>query len=218
MFRIRGKEVVVRILLSIPEKYDLKAVKKVREYRKLCDPIGTVGKGTYGVNNISIHAWNIKHKVHIGNYCSIADNVHIFLGGNHHMYRTTTFPFSNTSNEDNLFGTGEDEFLSKGDVEIGHDVHIGSNVSIMSGLKIGSGSVISAFAHVNRDVLPYEIVGGNPARHIMFRFDPLIIESLLQLSWWDWPIDKIIKNLSFLLNPPNINSEYLKLLYNEIHE
>jgi acetyltransferase-like isoleucine patch superfamily enzyme len=208
MLRSGIKEIIVKILLSIPEKYDLKPVKKVRQYRKLCNPIGSVGYGTYGVNNIIIHAWNIEHKVHIGKYCSIADNIHIFLGGNHHMYRTTTFPFSDTSTKDNLFGTGEDEYLSKGDVVIGHDVHIGSNVSIMSGLKIGNGSVISAFAHVNRDILPYEIVGGNPARHIMFRFNPSIIEALLQLSWWDWPVDKVIKNLNFLLNPPNDSLEY----------
>jgi acetyltransferase-like isoleucine patch superfamily enzyme len=205
MLRSRIKEIIIKILLSIPEKYDLRLVKKIRQYRKLCDPIGSVGDGTYGVNNITIHAWNIKHKVHIGKYCSIADNIHIFLGGNHHMYRTTTFPFSDTSTKDNLFGTGEDEFLSKGDVVIGHDVHIGSNVSIMSGLKIGSGSVIGAFSHVTRDVQPYQIVGGNPAGHIRFRFDPEIIQELLELSWWDWPKHKIISNLEFLLNPPQIN-------------
>jgi acetyltransferase-like isoleucine patch superfamily enzyme len=217
VFRIGGrlKEIIVQILLNIPEKYDLKSVKKIREYRKLCNPIGSVGEGTYGINHIIIHAWNIKHKVHIGNYCSIADNVHIFLGGNHHMYRTTTFPFSKTSSEDNLFGTSEDEFLSKGDIQIGHDVHIGSNVSIMSGLNIGSGSAIAAFSHVTRDVHPYEIVGGNPAGHIKFRFGPEIIQDLLELEWWDWPKHKIISNLEFLLNPPQDNLHMFNKKYTE---
>jgi acetyltransferase-like isoleucine patch superfamily enzyme len=199
------KEVIVKVLLSLPKKYDLKAMRQIRDYRELCNPISSVGEGTYGHSNIIVHAFNMKHKIQIGKYCSIADNVHVFLGGNHHMYRTTTFPFSRTSTKDNLFGSGEDQFISKGDVIIGNDVHIGSNASIMSGLKIGNGSVVGAFAHVTRDVLPYEIVGGNPIQHIRFRFNSETIKVLLELSWWDWPKDVLIQNLDFLLSPPDIN-------------
>ena len=210
----RIKLIVANILLKIPEKYDVKPMRKIREYRKQLNPFGTVGEGTYGMQNITVHSWNVKHKIQIGSYCSIADNVHIFLGGNHHMYRVTTFPFSNTSSKENIFGTGIDQFLSKGDVEIGHDVWIGSNVSIMSGVRIGSGSVIAAFSHVVRDVLPYEIVGGNPAKHIRFRFNDVVVNMLLKLAWWNWPVEKILENLDLLLNSPEENLQDLINLSN----
>ena len=197
------KEICVEILTSIPSKFDLKPVKKIREYKKLCNPIASVGEGTYGISNIIIHSWDIVHKVHIGKYCSIADNLHIFLGGNHRTNLVTQYPFSLDSSRDNLLGTKSFPPLSNGDIEIGNDVWVGSHVSIMSGVKIGSGSVIAAFSHVVKDVLPYEIVGGNPAKHIKFRFSRQTITDLLEIAWWDWEPDKILKNSKILLIKPS---------------
>lgn len=119
------------------------------------------------------------------------------------MTATSTFPFSRTSVAP--FFVGNDAtVLSNGDVVIGHDVWIGSNVTIMSGVVVGSGSVLAANSHVVKDVLPYEIVGGNPAQHIRFRFDDELREVLLDLSWWDWPVHVIERNLDFLLSPPSV--------------
>lgn len=170
----------------------------------------TVGEGTYGAAHIIKHSWNLETKVHIGKYCSIADNIHIFLGGNHNMNLVTTFPFSEDSSRNNLFGTKGSQPISKGDIEIGNDVWIGSNVSIMSGVKIGNGSVIAAFSHVVKNVLPYEVVGGNPAQHIKFRFSHEVIRSLLEIAWWDWTQDRILKNVTHLSNEPS--EEILKKL------
>jgi serine acetyltransferase len=79
----------------------------------------------------------------------------------------------------------------------------------MSGVKIGSGSVIAAFSHVVKDVLPYEVVGGNPAKHIKFRFTNEVISQLLAIKWWNWSQDKILKNVKLLINEPS--EEILKL-------
>lgn len=128
------------------------------------------------------------------------------------MNAVTTFPFSADSSHDNLFGTKGLQPISKGDIEIGNDVWIGSHVSIMSGVKIGNGSVIAAFSHVVKDVLPYEVVGGNPAKHIKFRFSDEVISQLLGIAWWDWPQDKILKNAPLLLSEPS--EEILKFSNN----
>ena len=76
-------------------------------------------------------------------------------------------------------------------VEIGHDVWIGAGAYVRSGVKIGSGAVIGARAVVTRDVMPYAIVAGNPARLIRSRFDEETVARLLELQWWDWPLEKI---------------------------
>jgi len=200
---IKLKEICLQILLSTPEKYDLKPVRKIREYKKLTNPIASVGEGTYGISNIISHSWDTKYKVHIGKYCSIADNLHIFLGGNHHINLVTQYPFSADSSRDNLLGTKNLPPSSNGDIEIGNDVWLGSHVSIMSGVKIGTGSVIAAFSHVVKDVLPYEIVGGNQAKNIKFRFGNQTINDLLEIAWWEWPQDKILENHGLLLSKPS---------------
>lgn len=175
-------------------------IKSIKDYYKKVDSLMTVGEGTYGAIHIIKHSWNLETRIHIGKYCSIADNINIFLGGNHNMNAVTTFPFSVDSSHDNLFGTKGLQPISNGDIEIENDVWIGSHVSIMSGVKIGSGSVIAAFSHVVKDVLPYEVVGGNPAKHIKFRFSNEVISQLLGIAWWDWPQDKILKNATLLLS------------------
>ena len=136
----------------------------------------------------------------VGNFCSIAKDVTIFLGGNHRTDWVTTYPFGHIHKE--LFNTfdGNGHPATNGDVTIGNDVWIGYNVTIMSGVTIGDGAVIAANSHVVKNVEPYTIVGGNPAKHIKYRFTPEQIEKLLEIKWWFWEDDKINKFIPLLCN------------------
>jgi acetyltransferase-like isoleucine patch superfamily enzyme len=119
--------------------------------------------------------------VKIGKFCSIA--VHCkFVFANHPIDRVTTYP-----SQHNLFehGNGNASAFSRGDIHIEHDVWIGTGVTIMDGVRIGTGAVVAACSVVTKDVPPYAVVGGNPARVIKYRFPDSIIERLLQSKWWD---------------------------------
>jgi acetyltransferase-like isoleucine patch superfamily enzyme len=157
-----------------------------------------VGYGTYSIENLQIHSWDKKTKLRIGKYCSIADEVHVFLGGNHDISRVSTYPLGVG---DDLIGPREGHPRSNGDIEIGNDVWIDSHTNIMSGVTVGDGAVIAAFSHVVRDVQPYSVVGGNPAKQIKYRFTETQIEELLKIKWWDWPIKKVMANRDFLASP-----------------
>lgn len=130
-------------------------------------------------------------KLTIGRYCSIADKVEILLGGNHRTDWGTTYPFSALPDLWPSAPTTEDYHTSRGDVTIGHDVWLGSGAIILSGITIGHGAVVAAHAVVTKDVPPYAIVGGNPAKVIRKRFDDATIEALLEAQWWDLPHEKI---------------------------
>ena len=160
----------------------------------------SVGKYTYGMHNVTIHFPNKNTKLVLGNFCSIAGNVQIYLGGNHRSDWVTTFPFGHIhKNIFNQFdGTGHPS--TKGDVIIGNDVWIGDNVTIMSGVTIGDGAIIAANSHVVKHVEPYSLVGGNPAKHIKYRFTPEQIEKLLEIKWWYWDDKKINEFTPLLCN------------------
>jgi acetyltransferase-like isoleucine patch superfamily enzyme len=157
------------------------------------------GKYTYG--SPTIHWTNDTAKLIVGNFCSIATNVNIYLGGNHRTDWVTTYPFGHI--HQNIFNgfNGAGHPSTKGDVIIGNDVWIGHSATIMSGVTVGSGAVIAANSHVVKDVEPYSIVGGNPAKHIRYRFTSTQIKRLLELQWWDWPIEKINDNLHNICSP-----------------
>jgi acetyltransferase-like isoleucine patch superfamily enzyme len=130
-------------------------------------------------------------KLAIGRYCSIADGVEILLGGNHRTDFVTTYPFwAMTGVWPEAAGRG-DFHGTKGDVSIGHDVWLGSQCMILSGVTIGAGAVIAARAVVTKDVPPYAIVGGNPAKVIRMRFDAGTVERLLASKWWDLPRERV---------------------------
>ena len=156
------------------------------------------GKHTYGVPNI---LWNDNSaKLVVGNFCSIAANVNIYLGGNHRTDWVTTYPFGHINQNifNNFNGVGHPS--TKGNVIIGNDVWIGSNVTIMSGVTISDGVVIANNSHVVKNVEPYSIVGGNPAKLIKYRFTPEQIDKLLRIKWWDWEDEKINKFTPLLCN------------------
>lgn len=151
----------------------------------------SVGRFTYGHENLSIRQWNEGAALQIGSFCSLASNITIFLGGNHRTDWITTFPFGHIFQDELGGGITPGHPTTKGDVIIGNDVWIGSNATIMSGVRIGDGAVVSANATVVKDVLPYHIVGGNPAKPVKQRFDDEIIELLLRLEWWSLPLPTV---------------------------
>lgn len=139
----------------------------------------------------------------IGKFCSIAPGVSIILG-NHITNTATTYPFS--SLRDFWPGARSGSFSdhgTKGDVKIGNDVWIGRYATIMSGITIGDGAVIAANSVVTKDVKPYSIVGGNPAKLLRMRHSDDIIEALLQIKWWQWSDEKVDENIKYLMSDIN---------------
>jgi acetyltransferase-like isoleucine patch superfamily enzyme len=127
----------------------------------------------------------------IGPYCSIADKVEILLGGNHRTDWVTTYPFAAMRGLWPGIEAPEDYHASRGDVVIGADVWLGSGCMILSGVRIGPGAVVAARAVVTKDVPPYAIVGGNPARVIRHRFPPEIVAGLMATAWWEAPPERV---------------------------
>ena len=134
--------------------------------------------------------------VRIGSFCSIADGVEILTGGDHRTDWVSTFPLNI------VFGTAaawrDGHPTSKGDVIIGNDVWIGLGAKILSGVTIGDGAVVGAFTVVSRDVRPYAIVVGNPAREVRRRFSDEQVEKLLRIQWWNWSAELIAERIPFL--------------------
>ena len=162
----------------------------------------TMGRYTYGVP--IIHSWGEGAKLVVGNFCSIAGNCNIYLGGNHRTDWVTTYPFGHIHRDtfNNFNGVGHPS--TKGDVTIGNDVWIGNDVTIMSGVTVGHGAVIANNSHVVKNVESYSLVGGNPAKFIKHRFNPEQIEKLLAIRWWYWD-DVKINHMTPLLCNDNID-------------
>lgn len=148
-------------------------------------------------NNVLYH-YPINHdRLIIGRFCSIACGAKfIFNCANHSLRSLSTYTFPLFFEEWDLpksdVATAWD---NKGDIVIGNDVWIGYDAVIMAGVTIGDGAIVGARAVVTRDVEPYSIVGGVPAREIRKRFAPDVISRLLELQWWDWPVDKIRRSI-----------------------
>lgn len=136
------------------------------------------------------------NSIHIGAFCSIASNV-VIQEYYHNMSRITTYNILS-----NLFGYRIDEleFTSKGSIIIEEDVWVGSNSVILSGVTIGRGSVIGAGSVVTKNVEPYSIVAGNPAKLIKRRFTNSQIQYLERLEWWKWDNLEILKNAELFKN------------------
>lgn len=196
-----GKAPIRRVL---PQSVHARVNRDVE--RRLRLTVMSVGAHTYGDGHIRLRTWGTATKLRIGSFCSIADDVTVFLGGNHHIDWISTYPLAADATAGGLHGERSGQPSTRGDVVIGNDVWIGSGVSIMSGVRIGDGAVIAARSHVVKDVAPYELVGGNPARHIRFRFEASVIEELLTLSWWNWPEEAIAEAADLLSSAPTDQS------------
>jgi acetyltransferase-like isoleucine patch superfamily enzyme len=158
-----------------------------------------VGQGTYGTPTVVTYAGDNRTQLIVGNYCSIASSSTFLLGGNHPTDRVSTFPIRLRLHLDE---SGLDGFpSSKGNIVLGHGVWIGHGVLVVSGVTIGDGAVIAAGAVVTKDVAPYAIVGGNPARPIRSRFDDDVIDKIKQSEWWTWSESAVAANAQDLNGP-----------------
>lgn len=151
--------------------------------------------------NVLYHYPFIGDTLIIGKFCAIARGAKFIMNGaNHKLSGISTYPFQ-------IFGNGWeqvmpslDELPYKGDTVIGHDVWIGYEALIMLGAKIGNGAIVSSRAVVTSDVPAYTVVGGNPAKPIKPRFSPDAVKMLEAIAWWDWPVEKITRNLPVIVS------------------
>lgn len=169
----------------------------------------TIGENAKIVHGVTIHAGkqisigdysiingpnttiaNSIHKIKIGRFCSIARNVDIQEYNHCFKGISTHFVLKHVHNERNQ----EAEIYSNGPIEIGNDVWISTQSVILGGVSIGNGAIIAAKSLVNKDVPPYAIVGGSPAKVIGYRFAPEIIAKLQEIRWWDWDTEKLLRN------------------------
>ncbi|MCP4052809.1 MAG: CatB-related O-acetyltransferase [Mesoflavibacter sp.] len=201
--------------MNIP---DPNTVFPLSNYDKLCflknyinNPNIEVGDYTYydDFEDVSNFEKNVKYhfdfigdKLFISKFCMIASSATFIMnGGNHLTEATSAYPFA-------IFGGAWQHAMdgksypTKGDTVIGNDVWIGHDATIMPGLTIGDGAIIATKAVVTKDVAPYTIAGGNPAKLIKKRFSDDIISKLLELKWWDWEIEKITKHVDKLTSHP----------------
>jgi virginiamycin A acetyltransferase len=183
-------------------------------YDRLCflkniimNPNIIVGDYTYYDDFEDVHNFekNVKYhfdftgdKLIIGKFCMIASDVTFIMNGANHLTDAiTTYPFA-------IFGGSWQDAMEgkmypyKGDTIIGNDVWIGYKATIMAGVTIGDGAIIAAHSVVTKDVEPYSIVGGNPAKLIKKRFSEERIQQFLDMAWWNWDIEKISANVKFL--------------------
>lgn len=151
-------------------------------------------------NNVLYH-YPVNHdRLVIGKFCSIACGAKfIFTSANHSLKSLSTYPFPIFFEEWNLDMINiTNAWDNKGDIIIGNDVWIGYEAVILSGVTIGDGAIIGTRAVVTKDVPPYTIVGGVPAKPIRKRFDDKTIAKLYELKWWDWPEERIKANLEII--------------------
>ncbi len=148
-------------------------------------------------------------KLIIGSYCSIGSGASFIMAGNqgHRRYWISTFPFY-FMDEVDAFGESVNGFQAAGDTIVGNDVWIGAEAMIMPGIHIGDGAIIGSRALVTRDVAPYAIVAGNPAKEIRKRFDPAMVDKLLEIKWWDWEMDKLTAAMPLICSA-NVEALYL---------
>lgn len=172
----------------------------VGDYTYYDDPEDPTG---FERNNVLFNYPEFGDRLIIGKFCAIASGVKFIMGpANHRISSVTTYPF-------NVFGGSWREktpaHLSqlpfKGDIVVGNDVWIGRESVIMPGVRVGDGSIVAAYSVVTRDVPPYSVVGGNPAKWIKKRFDDELIDLLLRFQWWDLEPDELTERLPLLCDP-----------------
>lgn len=156
----------------------------------------TVGDHSYGRPTVYAHG---PERLRIGKYAAIGEQVTIVLT-NHRPDFVSIYPFALYRAHWRSVPADARDHRGRGDVVIGSDVWIGHGAVIAAGVEVGHGAVVGSLAVVTRNVPPYAIVGGNPARLIRSRFDPATVARLLALAWWDWPDDKVDRYIPLILS------------------
>jgi virginiamycin A acetyltransferase len=191
-----------------------KTVFPLNGYERLCflkniikNPHIEVGDFTYydDFENVENFEKNVRYhfdftgdKLKIGKFCMIASDVTFIMNGANHLTEgISSYPFAVFGGDWSNAMDGK-TYPNRGDIVVGNDVWLGYKSVVMSGVKIGDGAIIGAYSVVTKDVPPYAIVGGNPAKIIRKRFSDFDIERLLKLAWWDWDFDKISLNVQHL--------------------
>ncbi len=173
---------------ELNKKWQSKNKHNFTSINRLCD-IEKISVGNYSYGQLNVHDFIYGANLSIGNFCSIADEVHFFLAGEHHIDSVSTYPYKK-----NIL-LEEKESLSKGNIIVEDDVWICSHVMILSGVTIGRGSIIAAGSVVTSDVKPYSIVGGVPARLIKKRFPERVTEIIDEIDYSALKSDFIIQNV-----------------------
>jgi acetyltransferase-like isoleucine patch superfamily enzyme len=163
--------------------------------RTLVSDISNIGKHTYCGNSKIIGDPSL---VYIGKFCSIANDVIFLSKRDHHTEWISTYPFTKLYPE-----IEADHPTGKGKIIVKNDVWIGFRSIILSGVTIHDGAVIAAGSVITKDVPPYTIVGGNPAKIIKKRFSDDIIKKLLDTKWWNWTDKRIRSKIHILMSPIN---------------
>ena len=154
-----------------------------------------MGRGSYG--NPLVHVFpGDTASIRVGQFASIGPGVEFIIGGEHHVEWVSTFPFRARYDLPGAFQDGHP--ASRGDIVVGNDVWIGTKALILSGAQIGDGAVIGAGAVITGAVRPYAVVVGNPCREIRRRFSDDVVDALLDLRWWDWPMETILERVDRL--------------------
>ena len=172
----------------------------IGDYTYYDDPVAPTG---FEANNVLFNWPEFGDKLIIGKFCALASGTQFIMGpANHRTCSISTYPFA-------VFGGAWaeripphlDQLPRKGDIVVGNDVWIGRNSVILPGVHIGDGAIIAVQSVVARDVPPYTVYGGNPARFLKDRFSPELKELLLRLKWWDLPGDTLAEILPLLCSP-----------------
>ncbi|RAZ30718.1 CatB-related O-acetyltransferase [Microbacterium sp. SMR1] len=165
----------------------------------------TVGDHSYGTPDVRVFEGDNNTRLHIGRYCSISSDATFLLGGGHPTDRISTYPIRLRML---LPGAGRDGFpSSRGDIIVEDGAWVGHEALIMSGVRIGRGAVVGARAVVTRDVPPYTIVVGNPARVVRARIDEEAQTEAEASRWWEQPASEVAASVE-KLNGPAADSDH----------
>ncbi len=151
--------------------------------------------------NVLYHFPFLGDRLIIGRFCALARGAKFIMNGaNHRLAGFSSYPFGIFGNGWEPAAPGPGELPFKGDTVVGNDVWIGFDALVMPGVTIGHGAIVAARAVVTRDVPAYAVVGGNPARIIRMRFSDEVIARLLDIAWWDWPIEQVTRHLRAIVS------------------